>query len=227
MAWLDRLWRTPGLHPLRAALGAAIGLTLAWGLTMLTVASGSSMPVLVASMGATSVLMFALPASPMAQPRAVLGGNLLSALAGISCTMVWPEPMFAIPASAALAILLMHLGRCLHAPGGGLALAPALGGPAFLQSGFGFVLMPVAINLIILLGVAWLFNNLTGSRYPHRPEPPMPPAGQSKSITPPIIRSDVEQVLDALEDRPDMTADELEALYHAISAQAAARDGKA
>src|SRR6185436_10202571 len=66
-----------------------------------------------------------------------------------------------------LAIAAMFALRCLHPPSGAVALTAVLGGPAVHAAGYGFVLVPVALNSLLLLGVALLFNNATGRRYPH------------------------------------------------------------
>src|SRR3546814_11714629 len=85
------------------------------------------LPWLVAPLGASAVLVFAVPASPLAQPWPVIGGNLLSAAVGIFMGQVVGTPLIAAGMSAGAAIALMSLGRCLHPPGGACALLLALG----------------------------------------------------------------------------------------------------
>jgi CBS domain-containing membrane protein len=102
---------------LRVVLGACLGLLLAGLLSQLTMGSGQ--PWLVAPLGASAVLVFGVPASPLAQPWAVVGGNALSALVGIACMNWLPLPPLAAAAIAvALAIGVMFTLRCLHPPGG-------------------------------------------------------------------------------------------------------------
>lgn len=130
---------------------------------------GSANPWFIAPMGASAVLLFAVPASPLAQPWSIVGGNLVSALIGVSCAL-WLGPTgLAAGMAGALAIAAMFALRCLHPPGGAVALTAVLGGPAVSQLGYGFALWPVAANSILLLLLALLFNNLMQRRYPHQP----------------------------------------------------------
>jgi CBS domain-containing membrane protein len=124
---------------------------------------------LMAPMGASAVLLFAVPASPLAQPWPVLAGNLVAALVGVSCARFIESP---VPAAAAAAIFIaigaMSLLRCLHPPSGAVALMAVLGGPAVHAMGYGFVLAPVAVNSVLILVAALVYNNnVTGRRYPH------------------------------------------------------------
>ncbi len=124
-------------------------------------------------MGASAVLLFAVPASPLAQPWSILGGNLVAALVGVTAVRGWSDPFVAASCAIGVAIALMMALRCLHPPSGAVALTAVLGGPAIRELGYGFVLWPVAANSLMLLATALLFNNLTGRAYPHlRPASP-------------------------------------------------------
>ena len=216
-----RLWQSHGLHPLRSSLGGAVGIATA-ALIGAVIAGHGGGPFLLASLGASAVLAFAVPASPLAQPRAIIGGNVVSALAGVVVARLammgtGPDDLshLAIPLALALAtaIVAMHFTRCLHPPGGAVALMPILGGPAISAMGYGFVLFPVAVNSLALVAAAWAFNNLAGSRYPHRP-PTMP-----APAAPVYTRADLDAVLDGMEDLPDIAADELDAIFRAVIAR--------
>lgn len=213
-SWL-RAWRAHGLHPIRSALGAAIGIG---GAAVIGLVAGTRLgtPMLAAPLGASATLAFAVPASPLAQPRAIIFGNTLCALVGIGVMAALPAAPVMLQAVVAvgLAVLAMHLAGCLHPPGGGVALLPVLGGAAASRLGFAFV--PVALNSAVLVAVAWAFNNIAGSRYPHRPEalpehkrPPMPE----------YHRADLDAVLEELEDLPDIDPDDLDAIFRAVSAR--------
>ena len=215
-----RLWRAHGLHPLRSALGGALGIALTALIGALVAKHGGG-PVLLASLGASEVLAFAVPASPLAQPRAIIGGNVASALAGVAVARLLPAVAGPVaagylgpPLALGTAIVAMHLARCLHPPGGAVALMPIIGGPAISALGFGFVLAPVAASSVVLVVAAYGFNNLAGSRYPHRPPPAPQPAPPAYS------RADLEAVLDELNDLPDVEADELDAIFRAVVARA-------
>ena len=223
-----RPWLAHGVHPLRSALGGAVGIALTALIGVLgarySAAHGfwGGGPFLLASLGASAVLAFAVPASPLAQPRAIIGGNIVSGLAGVAVLRLLPATLDAatqtyagIPRALGAAIVAMHLMRCLHPPGGAVALTPILGGPAIAKLGFGFVLYPLAANSLVLVAAAYAFNNLAGSRYPHRP-PIMPQATR-----PAYTRADLDAVLDELDDLPDIEAEELDVIFRAVLARAA------
>jgi CBS domain-containing membrane protein len=122
---------------------------------------------LIAPMGASSVLLFALPSSPLAQPWSILGGNIIAALMGVSFALLLPQDVsLAAGLAAMFSIIFMFALRCLHPPSGAVALTAVLGGPAIHALGYHFVLWPVAINSLLLLGIALIYNNLTGRTYP-------------------------------------------------------------
>jgi CBS domain-containing membrane protein len=121
----------------------------------------------VASMGASAVLLFAAPHSTFSQPWPLLGGHLVSALIGVACAKFLPNPLFAAATAVGIAIGAMHFLRCIHPPGGATALVAVIGGDAIQSMGFEFVLFPVLINALIILAVAVVFNfPLTWRRYP-------------------------------------------------------------
>mgnify|MGYP000904071224 CR=1 FL=1 len=147
-------------------LGLGLGLLLTGWLSRQ--ALGDLNPWFIAPMGASAVLLFLVPASPLAQPWSILGGNLVSALIGVSCSKLLGHGIEAAALAGALAAWAMLALRCLHPPGGAVALTAVLGGPAIEQLGHGFALWPVSVNSAFMLLVALLFNNATGRRYPHR-----------------------------------------------------------
>ena len=164
--WLRAFWPAPvtvdARERLRVVAGAGLGILMT---ALLCHLSGftSVLPWIIAPMGASAVLIFGVPASPLAQPWAVIGGNTLSALVGIACAR-WIGPQdLAAGAAVALAIATMFALRCLHPPGGASALVMALGGVVDPHA----ALFPVLANsfLMVLAGMAW--NNATGRRYPH------------------------------------------------------------
>lgn len=122
---------------------------------------------LIAPMGASSVLLFAVPASPLAQPWSIMGGNIIAAIVGVSCTKLIGEPILAAALAVSLSIAAMFTFRCIHPPSGAVALTAVLGGPAVQAMGYSFILIPVALNSLLLLLTALFFNNATGRRYPH------------------------------------------------------------
>lgn len=155
----DRLW---------ACAGACAGIAAAAAIMSASGAVAPGLSLLVAPIGASAVLAFAIPASPLAQPWPVIGGNGISALVGVTVALLVPSPALAAGIAVALAILAMSLSRCLHPPGGAVALFAVLGGPAVTSLGYRFALLPVAINSAALVIAAWLFHRLSRHAYPHR-----------------------------------------------------------
>jgi CBS domain-containing membrane protein len=148
----------------RAALGALLGVALAALLCRLMAAQLDVSMWLMAPLGASAVLVFALPASPLAQPWAVLAGNTTSALVGVACVLLIPDIALAAALATGVAILVMFATRSLHPPGGAVALFAVLAGA---QSPW-FALFPVACNSLLLLCAGVVYNRLTGRDYPHR-----------------------------------------------------------
>lgn len=122
---------------------------------------------LVASMGASAVLLFAVPHGPLSQPWPVFGGHLVSAIVGVACAQIFTQPLLAAGFAVALAIGAMAYTRCIHPPGGATALTAVTGGEAVHSLGFQYVITPVMLNAITILLVAILFNYLfPWRRYP-------------------------------------------------------------
>jgi len=105
-----------------AGIGAIFGICLTGLICGLAFGGDAHLPFIVAPMGASSVLLFAVPASPLAQPWSIIGGNTISALVGIAVGQLVHEPMAAIGIAVGLAIVAMSMTRCLHPPGGAAAL---------------------------------------------------------------------------------------------------------
>ena len=120
---------------------------------------------LMASLGASALLVFALPGSPMAQPWAVIAGNTLSALVGVATIHLVGEPLLAMPLAASLSILGMFVLRCLHPPAAAVALIVVLGHVMHYRYAF----FPVMVDSILLVIAGAVYSNLTGKRYPNKP----------------------------------------------------------
>ena len=116
-------------------------------------------------LGASALLVFALPGSPMAQPWAVIAGNTFSALVGISCFHLINQSIFALPAAAALSILGMFVLRCLHPPAAAVSFIAVLGHIGSYRYAF----FPVMVDSILLILAGAVYSNLTGKPYPNKP----------------------------------------------------------
>jgi len=128
--------------------------------------------VLVASMGASSILLFAVTSSPLSQPWPMIGGTIIAAIVGVTCGKLMSDVYLAAAISVALSLFLMQFLRCLHPPGGAMALIPLMGDASVHELGYRFVLQPVALNVLILVLLGLVINNLLpGRRYPARALP--------------------------------------------------------
>jgi CBS domain-containing membrane protein len=208
--------RVDRFEKMRACTGALFGLIITGVCSAFFFPDTRNAILLIAPMGASAVLLFAVPASPLAQPWSIIGGNLISALVGVSCAKLIGEPLIAAPIAAAAAIGAMFIARCLHPPSGAVALTAVLGGPAIHAMGYGFVLTPVMLNSALILGAALFFNNATGRRYPHRVQ--VEPADKhDTSDAPPTARlgittEDLDTVLSRYNQVLDISREDLQAI---------------
>lgn len=122
---------------------------------------------LVGSMGATAVLLFAVPHGVLSQPWAVLGGHLLSAFIGVSCYRYLPAGYMMPALAVGLSVFVMYYLRCIHPPGGATALAAVIGGDQVTDLGYSYLLSPILLNVVTILLVAFIFNlAFSWRRYP-------------------------------------------------------------
>mgnify|MGYP006291353845 CR=1 FL=1 len=123
---------------------------------------------LIGSFGASAVLVFGAIRSPLAQPRNLVGGHVLSALVGVACfQLLGGVPLLAIPTAVATAIALMHATRTLHPPGGATALIAVIGSERVHDLGYLFALVPAGSGAVLMLAVGLVVNNLSRARrYP-------------------------------------------------------------
>jgi CBS domain-containing membrane protein len=208
-------------------LGALIAIGLTGWICGLIFGHGSHLPLIVAPVGASAVLLFAVPASPLAQPWPIIGGNTLSTLVGVIVAQLVHDPVLAIGVGVSLAIAVMSLTRSLHPPGGAAALTAILGGPTVLAAGFAYPFIPVALNsaLLVLLGI--VFHKLSRRSYPHV-RPPAPLNVHNTSDLPPQQRigfrpEDVDAALAALHETFDIDRGDLDVLLRRVEIEAMAR----
>lgn len=216
--WHDRL---------RACLGAAIGVGTTGLICSLLLGDDPHLPLLAAPMGASALLLFAVPASPMAQPWPIIGGNIISALAGLAVSRVVPEPALAAGLAVALAIGAMSLTRCLHPPGGAIALTAAIGSPMVAEYGLGFPLVPVGLNALVLTMLGWAFHRLLRHGYPHAATPPPTnPRGTNDPLPRHRVgfnEADIDAALADLGEAFDIDRDDLGRVLHRVELRALGR----
>ncbi|MBS1146664.1 MAG: hypothetical protein H6R08_840 [Proteobacteria bacterium] len=148
----------------RSALGALIGIGLAGALLYLNPDVSFW---LIAPIGGSAIILFALPHSPLAQPWSVFGGYLMALCAAYLSVLLMPNPLLAAAAAVAGNVWLMARFNCMHPPGGALALFVALAGAPSLAGASGEIVL-VAENVVAILAAALLVNNLMPGRcYPY------------------------------------------------------------
>ena len=183
----------PLREQLRSGLGALIGILLTAVVGYFVIGPTADLPFLAAPLGASAVLLFGVPASPLAQPWALIGGNLIGALTGVSCAYLIAMPLTAAAVAVAVTVLLMFSLRCVHPPSGAVAITAVLGGHTLHGLGYAFLLFPIGINSLALLASAIVYHRLTGHRYPHRATiHPPPPASTPAEL---FTRTDLDAVL--------------------------------
>lgn len=130
--------------------------------------AGLDLTLMIGSFGASAVLVFGAVRSPLAQPRNLIGGHVLSAFVGVAAwKLLQADPWLAQAVAVATAIAVMHATRTLHPPGGATALIAVIGSEEIHQLGFLYVLVPATVGPLILLAVGLVVNNLSPSRrYP-------------------------------------------------------------
>ncbi|MBO9557012.1 MAG: HPP family protein [Caulobacter sp.] len=210
---------------LRSGLGALLGVPVT-GLLAHLIASGhaSALPLLIPPIGASAVLAFAVPASPLAQPRSIIGGNMVSALCGVTCALAFhPHPALAAAAAVACAVVAMGLLGCLHPPGGAVALGAALvAGPVGLPS-YAYIFVPVGLCSTLLVLSAMAYARAVGRSYPHRVPPPA--NVHATQDAPPLRRvgftpQDIDNALTHYGDLLDVDREDLDVLFREVELQA-------
>lgn len=167
---------------LRAGLGALIGLVVAGAFVLAASAEVHLGLFLIAPFGASAVLIFAVPSSPLAQPWSAVVGNTASAFVAIVVCAALSDPVLRIPGAVGAAIAIMITLRALHPPGGAVAMTVAMSPDLAQESGLWFALSPVALGTAILVVVGVLYGRATGRHYPFRQFEQINPQGTSDHV---------------------------------------------
>jgi CBS domain-containing membrane protein len=151
-----------------AFLGSFVGIGIIAYLQSQTLPH-SDVVFLIGSFGASSVLVYGIIQSPLAQPRNLIGGHLVSAIIGVTVAKFVPDIIWiTAPLAVSLSIVLMQVTKTLHPPGGATALIAVTGSAEIKNLGYWYVLSPVLSGVLILFVVALVFNNMTSNRqYPN------------------------------------------------------------
>ena len=169
---------------------------------------------IVPSMGASAVLLFAAPHAPFSQPWNIIVGHALSALIGVACWQWIPNLILAASASVGLAIGAMYLSRSIHPPGGATALAAVIGSDSLHSLGFAYGFQPILLNVAALLFVAFVFNGLfKWRRYPAHLRLKTKPSSSVTDAYSPIKHEDFVYALSQIDTFVDITEDDLLKIY--------------
>lgn len=194
-----------------AAAGALLAIAATMSVSLHAVGPQGA-ALLVASMGASAVLLFAVPHGALSQPWQVAAGHLVSALIGVSCAKLVSDPYVAGPLAVALAIYAMHYLRCIHPPGGATALAAVVSGAEVHALGYQFVLTPVLLNVAVMLLVAVAVNYpFPWRRYPVGLKPA--PAARPEPRRVELAHADFAFALREIGSYLDVTEDDLARVY--------------
>ncbi len=203
---------SPWTEKVLSGIGAFLGIY-----AILLVARASvdpaDVPLIVASMGASAVLLFAAPHVPFSQPWNVLAGHGFSAGFGVAAATWIDDPLVSASVAVGGAISLMYFLRCLHPPGGASALMAVIGGAKIHGLGFDYVLFPVMLNALVIFAVALAFNYpFPWRRYPAAiaPKPELPPT----AVPTALAESDLDYALAHVRGYHDIDEDDLAVLFH-------------
>jgi CBS-domain-containing membrane protein len=134
-----------------------------WAVLLLGLLSlWSGQVLIVAPLGASCVLLFGYPASPLAQPRNIVLGNLLGALVGVALVTTAGQGPLVLALAVGFTILLGQQLRCLHPPAGGMAFLAV-----YLKVAWGFLLFPVLFGSLLLVLLAWVFSRCVPGASPY------------------------------------------------------------
>lgn len=188
---------------------------------MLSTMTHASLPWLLAPVGASAVLIFAVPASPLAQPWPVIGGNAVSAAVGLALGHILGVPLLSAALGLGIAMIVMGLARCLHPPGGACAVLYALGASGPEAWGFPH-LLTIMVNVTALAAAGWIYNNATGHSWPHRPQ--YVPRGQFTGVHSSEVHRALTSVLAEWDEIIDADIHDLDAIFLAVERRIRSRE---
>jgi CBS domain-containing membrane protein len=211
------LYRVGHTEKLVSGLGAFLGISLVF-YTSTYFVQGSSSYLIVASMGASAVLLFAVPHGPLSQPWPLIGGHLVSAVIGVTCARFVPDIFLAAPLAVGLAVATMYYLHCIHPPGGATALSAVVGGATVHELGYQFVLTPVLINVVAIISVAISFNYLfKWRRYPAYIAQKKSKADTTENVYGAITHEDFVFALSEFESFIDISESDLLKIYDLVT----------
>ena len=210
-------------HPIRhsqiliPAAAACVAILIVGAISRTLIETTAVAHFLIASMGASALLLFVIPTSPLSQPWALFGGQMVSGFIGIGCALFIDDLVIASALSVPLAIIAMMYLRCLHPPGGATALIPILMAEEVHQVGFQFIFTPIAINTLTLLLLSLLINRLVLHRHyaSHSVPEPLPVQEETEAIiqSSPFTADDLAYAFEQMDSYIDVDEDDLFRIY--------------
>ena len=217
---------TPLPEAVRAGIGALGGLFIV-GLFVLSPAIDSLLGLyMIAPFGASAVLMFAVPNSPLAQPWAAIVGNTVAALIGVAVCLHVADPSLRIALAVGFAVTSTILCRALHPPAGAVAMTAAMSPDAIAELGYWFALTPVATGTVLLVLIATIYARVTGRHYPMRQVDDLnvnQTADPSPSTRSGLSEAELNSLLERYRQNFNLGAGDLARLVGAAELQAAAQ----
>lgn len=218
-------YTTSHTEKLISVVGILFGLLAVYEVSDLYLPPDHSL-LMVASMGATSLLLFGMPHAALSQPWPVLVSHLVAAAIGVTAHLLFPDYWWTAAVTVALAMGAMHYLHCIHPPAAATAMIAVIGGDGVYVLGYEYLLTPVLLNVTTLLLAAVIFNSFfPWRRYPARlavrtaSEPQLlKPAADREPKT-----ADFEAALEELDSYRDISAQDLSNLYQRARYHAAAR----
>jgi CBS-domain-containing membrane protein len=206
--------RTSHQEKIISGLGGFLGILSILFITRQFVGAGDA-GLIVASMGASAVLLFAVPHGPLSQPWALTCGHLVSALIGVSCYLMFANLFVAAAAAVGLSITAMHYLRCIHPPGGATALTAVVAGSGVHNLGYEYLVTPVLLNVAVIIIVAIAFNYLfTWRRYPAvLSQSVSGPVDRDRAIEQGMSTEDLEYALRQMNSYVDVSHEDLDRIY--------------
>ncbi|MFT7194148.1 MAG: CBS domain-containing membrane protein [Rheinheimera aquimaris] len=212
----QRLSAIPLTERLKVALAAFIALFIVT-YTSMQLADMAGTTVLLASMGASSVLLFGLPNSPLAKPWSFVGGHLISASIGLLCSHLFTDLALMAAVTIGCVLFVMYLFECMHPPGGATALVPVIASTDTVLS-FDFLLYPVALNVFVMLAVALLLQKFWLKHGMQKPSQQYDPIHLHHDKSPlkrlGLQTEDLLSALNSFDTVIDISEQDLERLYH-------------
>lgn len=212
-------WREQLAAVFTSAAGIAI---VAWIATQI-IQPGNHHPVLIASIGATAVLVFAVPHGALSQPWAVLGGHTISALVGLAVVHTLGGGNVSAALAVALAIGAMHVCKCIHPPGGATALSAVLAVQGETLTPWTFLFNPVWLNVVPILILTYVLNlPFHWRRYPanlHQHLAVQPTSTAQLQQEMPFTEKHLARALADIDAMIDISDDHLQRVYQALARQ--------